>query len=103
MFWALNGATRSPWRVNRRHSAAVSRLFPALEQVPCNIRAGGKPEFLSIFFWNLSIFVSQCPPVALRFKNCRGIYQEGHAAQGPAWAFTLQCFFSSGLVAPGHQ
>lgn len=40
MFWALKGATLSPRRASRRQTAAASRLLPALEQVPWNIRAG---------------------------------------------------------------
>ena len=44
MFWALNGATRSPRRASRRQKAAASRLFPALEQVPCTMSAGGRDE-----------------------------------------------------------
>ena len=34
MFWALNGATRTPCRASQRHSPAVSTLFPASEVVP---------------------------------------------------------------------
>ena len=34
MFWALNGATRTPCRASERHSPAVSTLFPASEVVP---------------------------------------------------------------------
>lgn len=34
MFCALNGATRSPRRTSRRHSAVAIQLLPALELVP---------------------------------------------------------------------
>ena len=34
MFWALKGATETPWRASQRHSPAVTRLLPASEVVP---------------------------------------------------------------------
>ncbi len=34
MFWALNGATRTPRRASQRHSPAASTLLPASEVVP---------------------------------------------------------------------
>jgi hypothetical protein len=34
MFWALNGATRTPRRAKLRPSAVVSRLLPAKLDVP---------------------------------------------------------------------
>jgi hypothetical protein len=34
MFWALNGATRRPWRAKWRHSTVASRLLPAQLEVP---------------------------------------------------------------------
>src|SRR5579871_6103698 len=37
MFCALNGATRTPRRAKRRHSAAVSALLPTDELVPCSM------------------------------------------------------------------
>ena len=38
MFWALNGATRTPCLASQRHSPAVSTLFPASEVVPATSR-----------------------------------------------------------------
>ena len=38
MFCGLNGATRTPRRFNKRHSAATTVLLPASEVVPCTIR-----------------------------------------------------------------
>src|SRR5690242_4676984 len=34
MFWALNGATRTPCRARQRHSPATIMPFPASEPVP---------------------------------------------------------------------
>ena len=44
MFCALNGATRSPCRARNRHSPAVTRDFPASDEVPATSspRAGGR-------------------------------------------------------------
>ena len=73
MFWALNGATRTPsWR-RMRHSAAVSTDLPALDEVPCTMRAG-----------------------VGRLRDVRGLRGASMAAQGlqkPAVVF---------LVAHGH-
>src|SRR5579859_1571838 len=43
MFWALNGATRSPRRANRRHSPATSVLLPADDAVPWTMSTGAGP------------------------------------------------------------
>ena len=52
MFWALNGATRTPCRASQRHSPAVSTLFPASEVVPATssppLTGGARP------FWRRS-------------------------------------------------
>jgi hypothetical protein len=39
MFWALNGATETPWRRSQRHSAAVITLLPASDAVPATSSA----------------------------------------------------------------
>src|SRR5579859_10532 len=44
MFWALNGATRSPRRANKRHSPATSVLLPADEAVPWTMSTGASPS-----------------------------------------------------------
>src|ERR1700687_321874 len=44
MFWALNGATRSPRRANRRHSPATSVLLPADDAVPWTMSTGARPS-----------------------------------------------------------
>ena len=38
MFWALNGATRTPWRASQRQIPAVTTLLPASEVVPATSR-----------------------------------------------------------------
>src|SRR6266567_9617013 len=43
MFWALNGATRTPRRANTRHSPATSVLLPADDAVPCTMSTGASP------------------------------------------------------------
>src|SRR5215471_2249494 len=40
MFWALNGATRTPRRAKSRHKPATSTLLPTDEAVPCTISTG---------------------------------------------------------------
>ena len=40
MFWALNGATRSPRRARARHRPAQSTDLPALDVVPWTMMAG---------------------------------------------------------------
>ena len=39
MFWLLKGATRYPSCMNTLHRPAATRLFPALDMVPCIIIA----------------------------------------------------------------
>jgi hypothetical protein len=34
MFWALNGATRTPRRLKMRHKAVATTLLPTSEPVP---------------------------------------------------------------------
>src|SRR5258708_9901699 len=43
MFWALNGATRSPRRANNRHSPATRVLLPADDAVPWTMSTGARP------------------------------------------------------------
>jgi hypothetical protein len=40
MFCALKGATRKPWRAKNLHNPAVTKDFPASDEVP----ATSKPE-----------------------------------------------------------
>src|SRR5579859_2377845 len=42
MFWALNGATRSPRRANKRHNPATSVLLPADDAVPWTMSTGAR-------------------------------------------------------------
>src|SRR6185437_8953857 len=48
MFCGLNGATRTPSRLSRRHSAATTVLFPASEVVPCTISTGKGKRFIFV-------------------------------------------------------
>ena len=43
MFWALNGATRTPCRRSHRHTPAATTLFPASDVVPATSNAPFTP------------------------------------------------------------
>ncbi|QRN82004.1 MAG: hypothetical protein JK586_02100 [Nocardiopsis sp. BM-2018] len=74
MFWALNGATRTPRRASDRHNPATRVLLPASDVVPHTINAPARP--------------SQGAPVPdgtedLGARRVNGVGEnEGSAAQG---------------------